>query len=79
MNDRRDGGESRESTKSQALRRLVSLLLCALWLGLGLGLSSCGSQPPPDDDVTYQQCEWGVGCTPQCTIKYGRSSYCDRD
>jgi len=58
----------------------IGFWLCAViaYAAIGLGLAACGSSPP-SSDVTPQECQWGVGCTPQCTIKYGRSSYCDGD
>jgi len=67
---------SEDSRRRRRLGRCVLALLAAI--GAGAGLASCGDRPAPDD-VTYQECQWGVGCTPQCTLKYGRSSYCDRD
>ena len=67
--------EHQDSRWRPLLRRMALLIFAGVAVSVA---SSCGSQPPPDD-VTAQECEWGVGCTPQCTIKYGRSPYCDRD
>jgi len=66
----------REGSRRRALLRRSALLIFG---AIAVSLASCGGSRPPSDDVTYEECQWGVGCTPQCTLKYGRSPYCDRD
>jgi len=78
MNERRERATSIERAKAWLLQCLALLAFGTM----ALGLASCGGgggEPVTDENVTYQQCQWGVGCLPQCTIKYGPSPYCDRN